>query len=74
MTAQNEWQRRYGRRRRQIDRALLTEAEVQIANEERAAHWIENELREQIRFENEKRRRLQGATYRPRTAASLQEL
>jgi hypothetical protein len=38
----NEWERRFGRRRRSIDRALLEELERQIALEER-----EREAREQ---------------------------
>lgn len=30
----NDWERRFGRRRRAIDRALLAELEAQIAREE----------------------------------------
>jgi hypothetical protein len=38
----NDWERRFGRRRREIDRKLLAELEAQIALEER-----EREAREQ---------------------------
>jgi hypothetical protein len=36
MMAVNEWQARYGKKRRAIDHALLAECERQIAREERA--------------------------------------
>jgi hypothetical protein len=42
----NDWERRFGRRRRAIDRALLEELERQIAAEERERE--ERERREAI--------------------------
>jgi hypothetical protein len=37
----NDWERRYGRRRRAIDRALLAELEAAIAAEEAARELAE---------------------------------
>ena len=37
----NDWERRFGRRRRAIDRALLEELERQIAAEEEARDAVE---------------------------------
>jgi hypothetical protein len=34
----NEWQARYGKKRRAIDRALLAECERRLASEEQAAN------------------------------------
>ena len=42
MTAVNEWQARYGQKRRAIDRALLAECERQIAREECALGELQN--------------------------------
>ena len=40
--AVNEWQARYGKKRRAIDRALLAECERRLASEERAANTTHN--------------------------------
>jgi hypothetical protein len=40
----NDWERRFGRRRRAIDRALLEELERQIASEEAARELEERRI------------------------------
>jgi hypothetical protein len=47
----NEWQKRFGARRREIDRKILAEAELAIAREE----WLKREMREELEFERQKR-------------------
>jgi hypothetical protein len=50
MPRKNDWQQRFGASRRAKDKAYCEAAE-------RAA-WLESEMREQLEFEHEKRRRL----------------
>jgi hypothetical protein len=64
----NDWDARFGVSRRAKDRATLAEAERAIEAEEAAAlqraadsahaQWLEDEMREQLAFEAEKRRQL----------------
>ena len=67
----NQWEARYGARRRAIDRALLAEAEAAIGLEENARphsaapKWIQAEMREQISFEDSERQRIARAFGRP---------
>jgi hypothetical protein len=50
----NEWASRFGARRKEIDRAILAEAERALEAEERKmdqAKWLETEMRQQLAFE-----------------------
>jgi hypothetical protein len=68
MPKKNEWASRFGAKRKVTDRAILAAAECAIVAEEAAAlqhkadsahaQWLEDEMRQQLAFENEKRRML----------------